>query len=564
MKRTLLATLAPLLAALSLQAQSDFSPQSMLKPKVSGIYTVPPNVDARTAFDALGTRAGINMVYIPAFKQDVIIPVRIEGRDFFDTMARLAEQTKTFWFAWNNNTIILAPDTQQYRRDFEPLMFKTFYLGDKISNTAAIETQLAVAMGITRAGGSFLTLRANALTVKNETANIAKAEQAISAKTLQAIPVPSAAPMGMPSNETSYVLVAENGKVRRLVSPSEEHIEKALSSVSIDSAESTRAIYENLLSRASLNVVFDRTMRERPGSRFHVEGVSLYDALELLAIQTATSWQSMSASTVYVMDNNMQNIRDRARMVVKVIYLPETFTNNDIGELLSSLRTSLSLRSVFASESRKAILVKDTPLRILLTERFIDDLTRKRGKVTSYTVTPDTSSIYAENGWILGNATRARGELEVKLRNKTSIRTTATTKEGFQKLADLAGVEVKFDARLTDAPETTFTANNVDILEALDLLAWQTRTFWQVVDKKTIRVIPDSQGARRDLEPMIEKTIVLANTSDAEEVLNILQRLLGLIGLRLDEKKNLYIRQTPDNIEMTEKVVEALGKGSVR
>src|SRR5262245_49309466 len=101
MKRTLLAALALLLAALSLHAQSEFSPQSMLKPKVSGVYTVPPNVDARAAFDALGIRAGINMVYIPAFKQDVIIPVRIEGRDFFDAMARLAEQTKTYWFAWN-------------------------------------------------------------------------------------------------------------------------------------------------------------------------------------------------------------------------------------------------------------------------------------------------------------------------------------------------------------------------------------------------------------------------------------------------------------------------------
>src|SRR6185436_8013852 len=100
--------------------------QIMLKPKTLGLYTIPPNLDARGAYDAIGAKAGVNMVYLPAFKQDTPVVLRIEGQTFFEAMDRLSQETKTFWFPWDSKTVVLAPDTQAARSDFEPLIFKTF------------------------------------------------------------------------------------------------------------------------------------------------------------------------------------------------------------------------------------------------------------------------------------------------------------------------------------------------------------------------------------------------------------------------------------------------------
>jgi hypothetical protein len=86
----------------------------------------------------------------------------------------------------------------------------------------------------------------------------------------------------------------------------------------------------------------------------------------------------------------------------------------------------------------------------------------------------------------------------------------------------------------------------------------------QVVDEHTIRVTPDVQGARRELELTAQKTIVPTDPTNAASLLNILRTAFGLRGVQLDEKSNIVIRDLPDNVAMAEKLVEVLGKGAVQ
>jgi hypothetical protein len=265
-----------------------------------------------------------------------------------------------------------------------------------------------------------------------------------------------------------------------------------------------------------------------------------------------------------VMDDNQQNRRDRELFVTKVIYLPETATLTDINATLNVLRTTLSLRGIFPHEKRKALVIRDTPLRVFLAEKTVEELNQRLGKSKSVVVETDTSSLYGENGWMLGIASKARPQLEVKLRNKTTVRLREKSKAAFEALVGLAGLQVVFDPRFTDTAELSFNATNVDILEALDLLAWQTRNFWEVVDKNTIRVIPDTQVARRELEPMVQKTIVPADLNDTPGLLNVLRVTFSLRDIKTDEKNNILIRDTADNVAMAEKLVEILGQGATQ
>jgi hypothetical protein len=227
MNKTLRAALLILTLTPLLQAQSEFSPQAMLKPKANVLYTIPPNLEARAAYDTLGDKAGINMVYVPAFKQDVPVLVRIEGQTFFEAMERLSAETKTFWFPWDSKTIILAPDTQQYRRDLEPLTFKTFYLGRDatpeiiLNSVNALRTRMQMRSVFQQEG-------AKAIVVRDTAARVVEAERILSEVGGQSLPLPATTATAFPGNSTLFLQIAENGKGRRVVPTTQSHLEKVL------------------------------------------------------------------------------------------------------------------------------------------------------------------------------------------------------------------------------------------------------------------------------------------------------------------------------------------------
>ena len=558
MAKILLTTFLILSTAAAVTAQSEFAPRTMLKPRIPGPYTIAPNVDARTGYDTLGSRAGINMVYHPDFKADTAVLLRIEGQTFFDIMDKFSTQTGNFWFAWDSKTVIVAPDNLATRRDLEPLVFKIFYLNPSlrtedvanIANTLRVQQQLR---------SFWVAPSAKAITIHGNASTIETAERLISELSLQALPLNASSPLRFAAIDRSLVWLADNGTVRRIVPATQAHMEKMLAgSVAIDMNASPASIYENLVIRAGMNVIVDRAVREKPASRFHVEGVDLINALDLLALQTATFWQPINDSTIHVMADTQQNRRDREVMQVKVIYLPNTATTTTLNETLNVLRTAFSMRGIYQGEKQKAIVVKDTPLRLFVAEKAITDLTKQLGKLTSITFSSGNNLI-AENGWLLTNAANARDKLDVQLRSRTTIRLNETPRAAFTALADLAGLKLAENSTIREEAEVPFNLYNVDILDALDLFAWQTRHFIQVIDEHTIRVVPDTLQVRRELEPMIDRTIPPADPEAAPGLLNILRTAFALRQIQLDEKNAFVIRDTAGNVALAEKLIELLG-----
>jgi type II secretory pathway component HofQ len=75
-------------------------------------------------------------------------------------------------------------------------------------------------------------------------------------------------------------------------------------------------------------------------------------------------------------------------------------------------------------------------------------------------------------------------------------------------LAAKAGLNVIFD-RDFRSPVQIPLFDSVDVLDALDLLSLQTKTFWEFMDATTILVSPDNQTKRRDYSQLVVKTIYL-------------------------------------------------------
>jgi hypothetical protein len=561
MNRLISSALLILSVVTAVHAQAEFAPQTLLKPKFTGLYSIPPNLDARSAYNLLGARAGINIVYYPSFKAETAVPLRIEGENFFEAMDRYSQQTENFWFAWDNKTVIVAPNTQASRRDLEPLIFKIIYLDPNTRDEAFANIANTVRTGL-QTRGVYFSLSAKAISIHGSASSIAAAERMISEMSLQSLPLSSSAPLRFAETGTRFLSIAENGAVRRVVPATQSHMENMLKgSVSVDMSQPPAVIYEDLALRAGMNVIIDRAVREIPASRFHVEGLDLINALDLLAIQTSTFWLPLNETTIHVMQDTQQNRRDQDRMQVKIINLPPMVSSTVLNETINLLRTSLSMRGIYQDDKHKAVVMRDTPLRVFLAEKTIADLTKKFGKTTSVTLSTGNGSLYAENGWVLSNAANARPQLEVKLRSRTTIRLNDTPMATFTELADLAGLKVSDNSLFRQEAELPFNLYNVDILDALDLFAWQTRHFWQVVDEHTIRVVPDTQQMRRDLEPRIDKTIVPADATGATGLLNVLRTTFGLREIFQNDKNAFVIRDTAENVAMAEKLVEILGTG---
>jgi len=156
-----------------------------------------------------------------------------------------------------------------------------------------------------------------------------------------------------------------------------------------------------------------------------------------------------------------------------------------------------------------------------------------------------------------------QSQLEPKTRGPIDVHMTQDSKIAFETLAELAGFNVIFDPDFRGA-RIQIDLNRVDIFEALDILALQTRSFWKPVNRTTILVSPDNQTKRRDYDELVLKTIYMTNSvtsTELTEAITTLRTLLNMRYLMSSTAMNaIIVRDTADRVAIAEKIIEDLDK----
>src|SRR5438128_3896292 len=156
-----------------------------------------------------------------------------------------------------------------------------------------------------------------------------------------------------------------------------------------------------------------------------------------------------------------------------------------------------------------------------------------------------------------------QSQLEPKTRGPIDVHMTQDSKIAFETLAELAGFNVIFDPDFCGA-RIQIDLNKVDIFEALDILALQTRSFWKPVNRTTILVSPDNQTKRRDYDELVLKTIYMTNSvtsTELTEAITTLRTLLNMRYLMSSTAMNaIIVRDTADRVAIAEKIIEDLDK----
>jgi len=154
---------------------------------------------------------------------------------------------------------------------------------------------------------------------------------------------------------------------------------------------------------------------------------------------------------------------------------------------------------------------------------------------------------------------------ELKPLPRTSISLTMENdaKIVYETIAKLAGITVIFDP---DFPARRIPAklNNVTLQQALDIVSLESKAFWKPVTENIIFVIPDQPAKRRDYEENVVRTFYLSNTVQAQDLTEVVTGLRQLLDLKritqLNSQNAVVIRDSPDKLEVAEKIIEDIDK----
>jgi len=283
--------------------------------------------------------------------------------------------------------------------------------------------------------------------------------------------------------------------------------------------------------------------------------------LDRLARQTGTFVEVLDEKTLVVAPDNASKRRDYELQVIKTFRLTNIVTPQDVSQVVTALRSSLQVRYIAAIPSINSVVIRDTPDRITTAERIIADLDKRAASV----VQPDaiatnaTGDLFVQQGGSTRRLSPSRSPLQVAV-GPSTFKMDQSSRAAFEALAQTAGLNIIFDRDFRATP-VQFKVDNMQVLDALDRLALQTRSFWTVIDAKTILVAPDNPTKRREFDRVLAKTFYLPNASATAvtEIVTSLRTLLNLRYVATTSATNaLLIRDTPNRLAIAEKLITDL------
>jgi general secretion pathway protein D len=155
----------------------------------------------------------------------------------------------------------------------------------------------------------------------------------------------------------------------------------------------------------------------------------------------------------------------------------------------------------------------------------------------------------------------------VKLRPTSNepltIHSTGDSKEIYQAVGKLAGINVLFDPDYT-SKRIQVDLSNVSLFDALHILGTISGTFWRPVTTNTIFVAQNTRAKRTELDEQAVQTFYLANNAqqnDLNDIQTALRNVLTNAKLYGVPSQNaIVMRATPDELLLAQKLVNDLDK----
>lgn len=154
----------------------------------------------------------------------------------------------------------------------------------------------------------------------------------------------------------------------------------SMAPINLKMANDSKTVFETIAKLAGLTVVFDPDFTSR---RIPVDftNVTLEQALDVVALESKAYWKPLTSNIIFVTLDQTQKRHDYEEEIVRTFYIKNSIQPQDLADLITSLRALLDLHRIQQINSINAIIIRDTPDKVMLAGKIIDDVDRARPEV---------------------------------------------------------------------------------------------------------------------------------------------------------------------------------------
>src|SRR5881296_1234301 len=150
--------------------------------------------------------------------------------------------------------------------------------------------------------------------------------------------------------------------------------------INYKASSDAKVVFDTIGKLAGLTVVYDPDF---PARRITVDlvNVTLEQALEIVSLESKAFVKPVTENIIFVIPDQPQKRRDYEEQVVRTFYISNTIQAQDLTEIVTGLRQLLDLKRIQQLNSQNAIIVRDTPDKLMLAEKMIRDIDKAKPEV---------------------------------------------------------------------------------------------------------------------------------------------------------------------------------------
>ncbi len=141
-----------------------------------------------------------------------------------------------------------------------------------------------------------------------------------------------------------------------------------------------KIVFDTIGKLAGLTVIYDPDF---PARRIPVDlnNVTLEQALEIVSLESKAFVKPVTENIIFVIPDQPAKRRDYEENVVRTFYLANTVQAQDLTEIVTGLRQLLDLKRIFQINGQNAIVIRDSPDKLLVAAKMIQDVDKAKPEV---------------------------------------------------------------------------------------------------------------------------------------------------------------------------------------
>src|SRR6266436_4913686 len=150
--------------------------------------------------------------------------------------------------------------------------------------------------------------------------------------------------------------------------------------INLKMTNDAKIVFDTIGKLAGLTVIYDPDF---PARRIPVElnNVTLEQALEIVSLESKAFVKPVTENIIFVIPDQPAKRRDYEENVVRTFYLSNTVQAQDLTEIVTGLRQLLDLKRIFQINGQNAIVIRDSPDKLLVAEKMITDIDKAKPEV---------------------------------------------------------------------------------------------------------------------------------------------------------------------------------------